>query len=296
MMITHAEAQPNPAPPDLNRLAAQAAAGDRAALERVCESIQDLVYRLALRFFSDPDDAADATQEILVQVITHLGSFEGRSRFTTWVYTIASRHLARSRVRRVEASVAGPEPFAQWLDAHLAPDSYRADSEAEYRMLCEEVRVSCTYGMLLTLSRELRLAYILGDLLEMSDAEGSEALGISRAAFRQRLARARATVRPIIAGRCSVVDPAGTCSCDRQVAPSLECGLIPATGPVFDALRRRAPAGTMVGEVEIGRLRRAADQLDVAERFAEVFRTEPAFQAPPRVLEELRRACPDLLG
>jgi RNA polymerase sigma factor (sigma-70 family) len=253
------------------------------------------VYRLALRFFSDPEDAADATQEILVQVVTHLGSFEGRSKFTTWVYTIACRHLAQSRRRHVEASVAGPERFGEWLDTHLAPESYRADSEVEYRMLCEEVRISCIYGMLLTLSRELRLAYVLGDLLEMTDVKGAEALGISRAAFRQRVARARASVRPIIAGRCSVVDPTGSCSCDRQVGPSLECGLIPATGPVFVALRRGVPAGS-AGGVDMGHLRRAADELDVAERCAEVLRTEAPFQAPQRVLEELRRACPGLPG
>jgi DNA-directed RNA polymerase specialized sigma24 family protein len=58
-------------------------------------------------------------------------------------------------------------------------------------MLRDEVRTSCTYGMLLALSRGVRLAYILGDLLEMTDQEGAEALEISPAAFRQRLARAR---------------------------------------------------------------------------------------------------------
>lgn len=281
---------------DLDRLAFRAAAGDRRALEEVCRGIQDLVYRLALRFFSDPDDAEDATQEILIQVVTHLGGFQGRSRFTTWVYRIASRHLMRAKRKRVESSIAGPGPFAEWLDTHVAPEPYEAASEAEYRMLCEEVRIGCTYGMLLTLSRDLRIAYILGDLLEMTDKEGAEALEISPAAFRKRVERARATVRPIIAGRCSVVDPAGSCSCGRQLAASLECGLIPDTGPVFMALRRGAPAEATVGGVEIGRLTRAADQLDIAERFAQVFRTEPQFQVPARVLEKLRRACPDLLG
>ena len=256
-----------------------------------------MVYRLALRFFGTPQDAEDATQEVLVLIVTHLGGFEGRSRFTTWVYTIASRYLLRAKRKQMESSVAGPEPFASWLDTHLAPEAYQTESEAEYRMLCEEVRISCTYGMLLTLSRDLRITYILGDLLEMTDKEGAEALGISPAAFRQRVTRARATVRPIIAGRCSVVDPAGTCACDRQIAPSIACGLIPPTGPVFVALQRGAPVqATTVGGVEVDRLRRAADQLDVAERFAETFRTEPQFQAPARVLDALREACPDLLG
>lgn len=281
---------------DLDVLARRAAAGDRGALEDVCVGVQDFVYRLALRFFSDPEDAEDATQEILIQVVTHLGGFEGRSKFTTWVYTIASRHLVRSKRKRVEAAVAGPEPFAEWIDTHVAPEPYDAASEAELRLLSEEVRIGCTYGMLLTLSRELRIAYILGDLLEMTDREGAEALEITPAAFRKRVERARAAVRPILAGRCGVVDPGGSCSCDRQVAASIECGLIPDTGPVFVALQRGAAPGEQVGGVEVGRLMRAADQLDLAERLAEVFRTEPQFRAPASVLDELRRSCPDLLG
>ncbi len=281
---------------DLDGLAHRAAAGDRRALEDVCRGIQDFVYRLALRFLSDPDDAEDATQEILIQIVTHLGGFQGRSRFTTWVYRIASRHLMRAKRKRLESSVSGPGPFTEWLDTHLAPEPYRAASEVEYRMLCEEIRIACTYGMLLTLSRELRIAYILGDLLEMTDREAAAALEISPAAFRKRVERARATVRPIIAGRCSVVDPAGSCSCGRQVAASLKCGLIPETGPVFVALRRGGPAGGTVRGVENGRLTRAAEQLDIAERFAQVFRTEPQFQAPSTVLEKLLSSCPDLFG
>lgn len=281
---------PRPAEEDLNALVFRAAEGDRDALERVCRAVQDPVYRLALRFFSNPQDAEDSTQEILIQVITHLGSFQGRSRFTTWVYTIASRHLLRTRKRLVESSVQGPEPFAEWLDSHLAQEPYRADTEAEYRMLCEEVRIGCTYGMLLTLSREVRIAYLLGDLLEMTDQEGAEALGITPAAFRQRLARARRTIRPILAGRCGLVEPAGSCDCGRMVGPSVECGIIPEGKPVFVALQRERPPA------DPERFRRAADQLDVTERFAGLFRTEPRFRAPASVLAELRRRCPDLFG
>ncbi len=290
------ENQTQQAPADLDGLARRAADGERRALEEVCRGIQDLVYRLALRFLSDPDDAEDATQEILIQVVTHLGGFQGRSRFTTWVYRIASRYLLRAKRRRVESSMTDPSAFAEWLDTHLAPDPYEATSEFEYRELCEEVRIGCTYGMLLTLSRELRIAYILGDLLEMTDKEGAEALEITRAAFRKRVERARAKVRPMLAGRCSVVDPTGSCSCSRQIASSLECGLIADTGPVFVALRRGTSAHETVNGVELGLLSRAAAQLDIAERFAQVFRNERQFQAPLRVLEELRRSCPDLLG
>lgn len=58
----------------------QAVDGDRAALEHVCRELQDPLYRLALRMFTRPEDAADATQEALVRIVTHLGKFEGRSK------------------------------------------------------------------------------------------------------------------------------------------------------------------------------------------------------------------------
>jgi hypothetical protein len=194
----------------------------------------------------------------------------------------------RTRRRDVESSVRGAEAFGQWLDTHLAPQPWHADSEAEYRELCEEVRLGCTYGMLLCLSRELRLAYILGDLLEMTDREGAAALEITPAAFRQRLKRARDTVRPIILGRCSLFDPAGTCRCDRQIEPSLRHGIIPATGPVY----ARLPC---IREAAVEpRFTRALGQLDVAEQFAASFRANPVFTAPDSVIDHLRAACPDL--
>lgn len=256
----------------------------------MCRAIQDPVYQLALRMLSDPHDAEDCAQDIMIQVVTHLGQFEGRSKLMTWVYRVASRHLLRTRRRAVESSVKGAAAFAEWLDTHLAAEPYRADTEAEYRELCEEVRIGCTYGMLLCLSREVRLAYILGDLLELTDQEGAMALEITPAAFRQRLKRARETVRPILAGRCSVVDPSGSCRCDRQIAPAKTHGMIPPTGPVYTRLPCVSAAARQP------RFQRAAEQLDVAERFADTFRGDPAFAAPANVLEHLRRACPDLLG
>lgn len=52
------------------------------SLSALVRRLQDPMYRLALRFLGHPQDAQDATQEILIRIVTHLGSFEGRSRFT----------------------------------------------------------------------------------------------------------------------------------------------------------------------------------------------------------------------
>src|SRR5919108_757245 len=104
----------------LEELARQAAAGDSRALSRLVEEVQHPVYRLALRFLGHPEDAKDATQEILVRLITHLSSFEGRSQFMTWAYTVAVRQLMRTRKREIESSGKGAETFAAFLDQGLA--------------------------------------------------------------------------------------------------------------------------------------------------------------------------------
>lgn len=68
----------------------RAQAGNRQALETIVEGIQGKVYELALRMLGHPSDAEDAAQEILIKVITRMGSFRGESAFYTWVYRIAT--------------------------------------------------------------------------------------------------------------------------------------------------------------------------------------------------------------
>ena len=166
---------------DLDELARQAADGDREALSGLLRRLQHPIYRLSLRFLGHPEDAEDASQEILIRIVTHLGSFEGRSKFTTWAYTVATRSLLRTRKRLVESSVQGAEQFAALLDAGMS-DADPTLEEAEYRLLCEEVRISCTYGMLLCIPRPQRAAYLLADVIGLTDIEGAEILECSRQA------------------------------------------------------------------------------------------------------------------
>jgi RNA polymerase sigma factor (sigma-70 family) len=274
----------------LEQLARAAAAGDSDALARLVEEVQHPVYRLALRFLGHPEDAKDATQEILVRLITHLGSFEGRLQFMTWAYSVAVRQLMRTRKRQIESSVRGAEAFAAFLDRGLAERDFTAE-EAEYRLLCAEVRISCTYGMLLCLSRSLRASYILGDAMGKPDTVAAEICGISRAAHRQRLARARRTMRTIIADGCGLVDAANPCRCCRQIESSLAAGIMD---------RRHLPLATHprsdTAPIETGTIERAAAQLDLALAMSEVYRSDPTFAAPREVWERVQAACPDLLA
>src|SRR5882672_9229555 len=90
-----------------------AAKGDRAAAHQVLQAVQDGVYRLALRMLGHPEDAEDAAQEILVIVLTHLGSFRGESALSTWVWRIAARRL--NEVRRGRREVDSFEALEERL-------------------------------------------------------------------------------------------------------------------------------------------------------------------------------------
>src|SRR5512139_3644606 len=87
---------------DFERLVELAKEGRKEALEELVRGIQDRVYNLALRALFLPADAEDATQEILIKVITHLADFKGESRFTTWVFRIATNHLLTTQKCRAE--------------------------------------------------------------------------------------------------------------------------------------------------------------------------------------------------
>jgi RNA polymerase sigma factor (sigma-70 family) len=268
----------------LDELARRAAEGDRDALSELLRELQHPMYRLALRFVGHPEDAQDACQEILLRIVTRLGSFEGRSKFTTWAYTVATRSLLRTRKRLAESSVQGAERFAALLDAGMG-DVDTTLEEVEYRLLCEEVRISCTYGMLLCLSRPQRAAYLLADVLGFTDVEGAEILECSRAAFRQRLARSRRTLREVIEGRCGLFDPANPCRCGRQIVASERAGILRRDHlPLAEHPRQ---------EVRVW-IEPVAKQLDEVVAVGDLYRFD-RFAAPATLWNELRQRYPELL-
>src|SRR5437867_11878614 len=78
--------------------------GDRDALETLVMRHQDWVYNIVLRMVYHPQDAEDATQEILIKLLTRLSTFEGRSSFRTWLYRLVFNHILNMKRGRVEAA------------------------------------------------------------------------------------------------------------------------------------------------------------------------------------------------
>jgi RNA polymerase sigma factor (sigma-70 family) len=197
--------------------------GDRNSLEALMKNIQQNIFNLSMRFLSIREDAEDATQEILVKIITNLSKFEGKSKFTTWTYRIAVNHLLNIRKSRLEQqlnfSLFG-EDIGQGLkqsDPYYEPDK---------ELLAEEVKIGCTLGMLLCLDRNLRIAYILGELFELSSREAAEVLDITPENFRKRFSMARQTLQHFMNSWCGLVNRNNNCRCHKRINYALSNGRV----------------------------------------------------------------------
>ena len=220
-------APPSLAGPADAALVLAAVSGDRPALEQLVRRHQGFIYALSQRMLYSPDDAADATQEILVRIITNLSSFRGDAAFRTWAYRIAVRHLIAIKKARVELSVHDFQCFGQCLDATADLDLPAAGSlPVDVQLVVEESKVGCLMAMLLCLDREHRLAFVLGEIFEASDTVIAEVLEISADNARQRLARARRHLREFLTGRCGLVHPSGACRCAKKTAGFIRQGIV----------------------------------------------------------------------
>jgi len=268
---------------DSTELVARAVAGDSQALTALVERVRDDLYRLSLRMLWHPEDAADATQEILLKVVTSISTFRGESSIRTWVFRIATNHLLNVRRSRVESQSLSFESFAADLaDGIDVPDVARAPAadEADQSLLEEEVKIGCTQAMLLCLERDERIAYVLGDVFEVKSTEAAEVLGIDAAAFRKRLSRARARIREFMTLHCGLLTSSAACSCARRVRPALAHGRIRRDQLLF--------AGQGTTRERILPILEAVGEMERLHEIAAVHQSHPSFTAPRRVSDAIR--------
>jgi RNA polymerase sigma factor (sigma-70 family) len=201
----------------LEAIARAAIGGDREALNTLVAALQGDIFGLALRMLWNREDAEDATQEILVRIVTRLSQFNFQSRLKTWAYRVAVNYILDSRKSGIERLHLNFERFAEDLTKGLEPAS--AD-DSERSLLIEEVKVGCTMAMLQCLDRPHRLAYVLGDIMELSGPEAAEALDVSADLFRKRLQHARQSIIAFTRAHCGLVSDDAACQCNRRVSAS----------------------------------------------------------------------------
>lgn len=170
--------------------------GDRKEFARLVERYSGKIYNLALKILNDPQDAEDVLQETFLKAYRGLPSFEGRSKLSTWLFRIASNEaLMIIRKRRPELILALEQNDNQSAEAEVEePEIVDWCCLPEQELLSGEARQFLDKAIQ-NLSASLRVVFVLRDIEGLSIRETSEALGISEAAIKIRLLRARLKLR-----------------------------------------------------------------------------------------------------
>lgn len=201
---------------ELQVLIDQATAGDKQSLETLLVGVQDLVFNLSLRMIGTFPDAEDASQDILLKVMTHLSSFKKESAFSTWVFAIAVNHLKNYKKHMFARYPLSFDDYGNdILHANIqeVPD---LTQNVEKAILAEELKLSCTNVMLQCLDTESRCIFILGTMFQLDSRIAGDILGITPEAYRQRLSRVRKKMADFLKEYCSEYGK-GTCHCTERV-------------------------------------------------------------------------------
>ncbi|MGD1843022.1 MAG: RNA polymerase sigma factor [Thermonemataceae bacterium] len=242
--------------------------GDKKAVEMLIISIQQQVYNLAVRFLWEPADAQDATQEILIKVLTNLSKFRGESSFTTWVYRIATNYLLNKKRTKTE------DLTFEEGKKHLALGAtYPAYEEADKNLLEDEVKIACSTSMLICVARPLRLAYLIGEVLEFNSQEGAFILEIEPATFRKRLSLARQRIRAFMAQQCGLFDPTNPCRCAKHITYSIK----------VDWFKPNKLKFADKGKVETTKL-----EIETLMNDTAIFQSHPDYHTPENILDGVK--------
>jgi RNA polymerase sigma-70 factor (ECF subfamily) len=173
---------------DVETLATLAAQGDRRALELLLAEIQPRVRRICGRMLLYPEDAEEAAQDALVLVTTRIHTFEGRSRFTTWLHAVAA-NSARATYRRLKRRAAELPTDELPPSADPRTTSVIAGSRLDFLEALEALAVEHP-----TLVEPL----VLRDLQELEYADIADLLEIPVGTVKSRIHTARQFVQPLL--------------------------------------------------------------------------------------------------
>ena len=192
---------PAPVPEGENELIRRARENDPGAVDQLIRRYQKKVYSIAYQMSgADPEDARDCAQEALIQVFRNLGRFEGRSRFSTWLYRVVVNTCLDARRRRrrwLQMIFTRRSDHRDEVDAEAVLDNLPAPEDGTDpvgNVSGEELKRDVTEA-LRRLSEKQRTVFQLKVFQEMSIPEIAAATGMAEGTIKSHLFRATQSVR-----------------------------------------------------------------------------------------------------
>lgn len=175
----------------------RAQSGDIAAFEALIEAYEQKVFHIAYRMAGNLDDAADMAQEILLKIFRNVGKFKGESKFSTWVYRVATNTcLDELKKAKRKATYSLDEEF-ETGEGQLGVEVADTAPTPEQRVEGQEIRDAITEAIS-RLSEEHRQIIILRDINGLTYEEVADILDCSLGTVKSRISRAREQLRKIL--------------------------------------------------------------------------------------------------
>jgi len=264
--------------PEENALLEAARAGDAEALETLLEQHEPRVYRFARRLCRHHEDAEDVLQESLLAAARGLSGFRGASSLSTWLFSIARSYCIKKRRRSRFAPTEVSLDVGEADRVQEPPDPAPGPEETLHAKRLE----TALEGAIAGLDRKYREVFVLRDVEGLTASEVATVTGLSVAAIKSRLHRARARVREELAPvlmPSEVVLPASDRPCPDVVklfSRHLEGDISPRTCARMETHLAACP-----------RCRASCDALrEVLQRC----RTAPSPEVPAALQEKVRAA------
>jgi RNA polymerase sigma-70 factor (ECF subfamily) len=181
---------------DERELIERAKTGDERAFTELYKRYRETVFNFSYNVCHNKDYAEEVVQDTFINVFRKLHQYDGRAKFSTWLYSIVvnncQMHNRRSKLEQATISLDHLDSMADTEASYEPPatDDLRPDTMVAMAELEEAL-----HGALQKLPLDYRLPYVLRELEGLSNEEAAEVLGMSLPAFKSRLHRARAFVR-----------------------------------------------------------------------------------------------------
>ena len=241
--------------------------GDKKALNQLIKIHEPFIYNVAWKYTNNQEEAKDLTQEVLIKIVTKLSSFEGKSAFQTWVYRIVVNQFLQTKRRPMEDRWVSFDAFSTELNSIPSPD-LSPEEEIEQEQRTKTARTRCMSAMLMCLTREQRLIYILGDVFNLNHNIGAEVFGLTKQNYRVKLSRTRKEFHAFMNNQCGLVNTDNPCRCSKKAKALEAAGKLKVDTKLFDPKYSATIATYSEGVAE-----EVADLVD--KKYIEFFQKHP---------------------
>lgn len=165
--------------------------GDKKALTELVIKYEQTVFNFAFKICRNKERAENAMQETFMSMVKSIGQFSGKSKLSTWLYTVVSNHclmMARSGKKHVHSSLDDDDNFIDEkniADWKVTPENVTENNELK-EILDDAIK---------KLPQDYRVVFLLRDVEGLSTEETAKIVDLSIPAVKSRLHRARAFLR-----------------------------------------------------------------------------------------------------